>query len=112
MDYQRLLVQGGFPIDYDQGSIDAPLDLDLHVALLARKGQLEYDQLPVALTYKEVKRTAMKSAALWSLLSMAEQHEAVANFCEEESHKPGGAARLHLGSAAEQLDQPEPPAGS
>jgi hypothetical protein len=96
-DYQELLIRCYFPIDYNRQSIGGPLDLDLHVALLARDGRMKFAELPISLSPQEVVGLAMKSAALWSLLSMAKQHENVALVCEQESKKPGGAARLHLG---------------
>jgi hypothetical protein len=98
-DYQQLFIRCCFPIDYEQRSIDGPVDLDLHVALLARNGKLKFDELPITLTSQELVRLSMKSAALWSLLSMAQQHDIVALVCDQETKKPGGAARLHLGSA-------------
>ena len=92
-DYRQLLIRCLFPIDYDQRSIDGPLDLDLHVALLARDGKLKFAELPVLLSTKELLQLGMKSAALWSLLSMAQQHESVALLCVQESPKPGSAAQ-------------------
>jgi hypothetical protein len=99
-DYQQLLVACCFPIDYDNRSVDGPVDLDIHVALLARSHKLKFADLPIPLSPKELVRLAMKSAALWSLLAMAKQHEVVAQICETESKRSGGAARLHLAAAA------------
>src|SRR5436190_1445104 len=48
-DYQQLLIRCSFPINYDQRSIDGPVDLDLHVALLAGNGELKFADLPVSL---------------------------------------------------------------
>ena len=98
-DYRQLLIRCYFPIDYDKRSIGGPLDLDLHVALLARKGKLKFAELPVSLSTQELVRLTIKSAALWSLLSMAQQNTVVALLCEQESKNSGGAARLHLGKA-------------
>ncbi len=95
-DYQRLLIRCLFPIDYDRRSIDGSVDLDIHVALLARGHKLKFAELPIALSPKELVRLGMKSAALWSLSSMAEQHDSVAVICDQESKKPGGAARILL----------------
>ena len=78
--------------------IDGLVDLDLHVALLARSGNLKFDDLPVHLSSEELLRLAMKSAALWSLKSFAQRNQIVARLCHEESKKPGGAARLRLAS--------------
>jgi hypothetical protein len=114
-DYQQLLIRCCFPINYDHRSIDGPVDLDLHVALLARSHKLKFADLPVPLSREEVVRLATKSAALWSLLSMAKQHNAVARLCERESKKPGGAARLHLGAVVASPVDGEPkarPAGA
>jgi len=97
-DYQQLLIRCSFPIDYEQRSIDGPVDLDLHVALLARNGELKFDELPINLSGKDVLHLAMKSAALWSLRSMAQQNQVVARLCIVESSKPGGAARQLLTS--------------
>lgn len=85
-----------FPVDYEERSISGPLDLDLHVAILARNGKLKFNQLPYSSTQSEIVHLAMKSAALWSLLSLAEQSEVVASFCSEASKKFGEPARLHL----------------
>jgi hypothetical protein len=106
-EYQQLLARCSFPIDYDRRSIGGPLDLDLHVSLLARSRELKFAELPIPLSPRELVRLAMKSAACWSLLSMAQQHDAVARVCEQESKKPGGAARLHLGSAQVTLSKRE-----
>jgi hypothetical protein len=97
--YRSLLLQWTIPIDYENRSIDGPVDLDLHIALLARSGQLEFEQLPVALAPQELLGAAMKSAALWSLRSFAERDPLVARICQEESHKSGGAARQLLVTA-------------
>jgi hypothetical protein len=98
-DYRKLLIRCCFPIDYDQRSIDGPIDLDLHVALLARNGKLKFAELPISLSTQELMQLAIKSGALWSLLSIAQQNDNVALLCDQESKKPGGAARLHLGNA-------------
>jgi len=95
-DYQQLLIRCSFPIDYEQRSIDGPVDLDLHVALLARSGELRFDELPIDLSSQDVLHLAMKSAALWSLRSMAQQNQVVSWVCIDESLKPGGAARQLL----------------
>jgi hypothetical protein len=97
-EYRQLLIRCTFPIDYERRFIDGPVDLDLHVALLARSGELKFDELPINLSPQDVIRLAMKSAALWSIRSFAEQNQLVARLCKEESLKPGGAARKHLAS--------------
>jgi hypothetical protein len=97
-DYQQLLIRCSFPINYDLRSIDGPVDLDVHVALLARHGDLKFADLPVALSSQELLSLSMKSASLWSLLAMAKQHQVVANVCDQEAKKSGGAARLLLGN--------------
>jgi hypothetical protein len=99
-DHRDLLIRCSFPINYDRQSIDGPVDLDLHVALLARAGELKFSDLPITLSPQELVRLSMKSAALWSLLSMAKEHDAVAIECAEASKQPGGAARLHLRECA------------
>lgn len=95
-EYRESLVRWSLPIDYERGSIDAPLDLDLQVALLAQHGQLKFDQLPVKLPQGELVQLAMKSAAVWSLRGFAQDHAVVARLCAAEAVKPGGAARAHL----------------
>jgi len=95
-DYQRLLIRCDFPIDYDRRSIDGPFDLDIYAARLALGHKLKFAELPIALSPKELVRLGMKSAALWSLSSMAEQYDSVAVICDQESKKPGGAARIYL----------------
>jgi hypothetical protein len=97
--YRSLLLRCAIPIDYENRSIEGPVDLDLHIALLARSGELKFEQLPVALAPQELIGAAMKSAALWSLRSFAERDPLVARICKEESQKPGGAARQHLATA-------------
>jgi hypothetical protein len=57
---------------------------------------LKFAQLPFELTPKELVHLAMKSAALWSLKSMAKQDAIVAAICDQESGVSGGASRLHL----------------
>jgi hypothetical protein len=104
MHYQQLFIRCCFPIKYDQRAIDGPVDLDLHVALLARSHELKFADLPIPLSPKELVRLATKWAALWSLLSMAKQHDAIARLCERESKEPGGAARLHLGKVVASLN--------
>jgi hypothetical protein len=95
-DYQQLLIRCSFPIDYERQTIAGPLDLDLHVALLARGGELKFAELPVQLSTPDLMHLAMKGAALWSLRSFAQQNQVVARLCDEESRKSGGAARQHL----------------
>lgn len=95
-NYREMFIRCMFPIDYEKRSIDGPLDLDLHVALLARNGDLKFNELPFPLTQNELLHLAMKSAALWSLRSRAKQNGIVASFCNEASKKSGGPARLHL----------------
>ncbi len=94
--YQQLLIRCHFPVDCERRLIGGPLDLDLHVALLARGGDLKFSELPFALSPDELLHLATKSAAVWSLRSMAQQNPAVAALCKEESLRPGGAARMHL----------------
>ena len=87
-DYQQLLIRCAFPIDYEKRLIDGPVDLDLHVAVLARSGELKFDELPIKLSPQDVVHLAMKT--------VAEQNQLVAHLCHEESLKPGGAARQQL----------------
>jgi hypothetical protein len=76
--------------------IDGPLDVDLSVALATRAGQIKFVELPVPLSDAEAIRIAAKSAAVWSLRANAAEHPPVAQLCERESTKEGGAARLLL----------------
>ena len=94
--YRELLARCMFPVDYGKKSLAAQLDLDLHVALLVRNGDLKFDELPCSLVQNDLLRLAMKSAALWSLRSMAKQSAVVALFCNEASKRSGGPARLYL----------------
>jgi hypothetical protein len=98
-EYRQLLIRCSFPIDYEKRSITGPVDLDLLVALWARNGELKFDELPVQLSSEDVVHLAMKSAALWSLQSFAQQNQVVARLCNEESLKPGGAARPLLANS-------------
>jgi hypothetical protein len=100
--YRELLIRCQFPINFERRLIDASVDLDLHVAISARNGTLKFAELPIPLSTQELLRLAMKSAAVWSLLSMADQHDVVAKVCDQESKKSGGAARLLLRRRGEQ----------
>jgi hypothetical protein len=97
--YQQRTIDWLFPIDYGDKKINGPLDLDIHVALLARDGRLKFEDLPISLTEEEMIRLAMKSAALWSLLSMSQQDSRVASVCKKEAFCKGGAARVLLENA-------------
>lgn len=94
--HRQLLLRCHFPVDCERRLIGGPLDLDLHVALLARGGELKFAELPFALSQENLLHLAMKSAAVWSLRSMSDQDAAVAALCHQESQRPGGAARMHL----------------
>lgn len=91
-----LLTRCDFPIDYDRRLLAPGVDLDLHVALLAKNGKLKFDELPFALSSAETMKLAMKSAALWSLRSLAATDDQVAELCQIASRSPGGASRLLL----------------
>ena len=97
--FQQRFISWTMPVDLSKKTIDGPVDLDLHVALLARQGQLKFDELPVTLDGQDLIRLAMKSAAFWSLTSFASRDPAVADFCEVEATRPGGAARQLLAVA-------------
>jgi len=97
--YEQRTVEWLFPIDYGDKKINGPLDLDILVALLARDGRLRFEDLPISLTDEEMVRLSMKSAALWSLLSMSKQDSRVANVCKNEAVHDGGAARILLENA-------------
>ena len=97
--FQVRFVRWTMPIDCTNKRIDGPVDLDLHVALLAKSGALKFSELPVTLTKVETLRLAMKSAAIWSLMSFATEDSAVAKLCQTEAAKSGGAARLLLAHA-------------
>src|SRR5262245_24422759 len=45
--YAQQLAKWLFPIDFDNRSVGGPVDLDLHVALLAKSGDLKFSELPV-----------------------------------------------------------------
>lgn len=98
-EYHEQFAEWSLPIDYDDRAIGGPLDLDLHVALLAKGGQLKFEELPVQIPKEDQIRLAMKSAALWSLLSVAREDLQVAEVCLRESQIKGGAARAHLALA-------------
>lgn len=100
-EYQERLIKWVIPIKYDERTVDGPLDLDLHVALLAKDGQLKFDQLPMQIPMPDLIRLSMKSAALWSLLSVANSDPTVAEVCIQQAAIPGGAARIHLARAKE-----------
>lgn len=104
-DYSEMFIRCTFPINYEQRLVDGPLDLDLHVALLARNGDLKFNELPFPLSSTELLRLALKSAAVWSLRSFAKQNEVVARICNQESKKAGGAARQLLANAGSSLSK-------
>ena len=92
----RLLYDCLFPIDFERRIIDEPVDLDLHVAASFQSGALKADQLPIQLSGEEWQKLGTKSAAIWSLSSFASEDPKVAEICEEEAGRPGGAGRLQL----------------
>jgi len=95
-EYRQRLADWMFPIDYENQTIERPLDLDIHVALLAKNGELKFDELPVQLPMEVLICLSMKSAALWSLLSISKDDTQVAETCKREARKKGGVARTHL----------------
>jgi hypothetical protein len=98
--YRQRFADWLFPINYENRTIDRPLDLDLHVAILAKNGQLKFDELPVKIPMEDLLRLSMKSAALWSLLSMSQQDSQVAEICVREAQVEGGMARPLLAQTA------------
>jgi hypothetical protein len=98
--YQQQLAKWSFPIDFTNRSVGGPVDMDLHVALLAKRGQLKFSELPVQIPMEDQIHLAMKSAALWSLLSMSREDPNVADICRRESRIVGGVARSHLALAS------------
>lgn len=93
-----VFARAAFPVDVESATIDGPVDLDLSVALAARAGKLKFAELPVPLTTEELLRLAAKSAAVWSLRAVAGTHPAIAQVCQVESQRVGGAGRLLLRS--------------
>lgn len=91
-----MFVRCVFPIDYEHGSIEEGVDLDVHVAVNARSGNLKFSELPFELSQAECVRLAVKSAALWSLRANAAVHERVAEICAVEATRQGGCARQLL----------------
>ncbi|WP_299552730.1 hypothetical protein [Seonamhaeicola sp.] len=102
--YLPLFSEWLFPMNYKNLTIDGPVDLDIQVALLAKAGKLKFNELPVPLEGNELVSLAMKSAALWSLVSMAKQNPEIARICDKASRVKGGAAREHL-AQIESTDQ-------
>lgn len=90
------LVEWVFPINYENRTVDSPVDLDLHVALLARNGELKFDDLPIQLPMDDLIHLSMKNAALWSLLAISKDDTQVAEICKREAQIEGGAARVIL----------------
>lgn len=70
------------------------------MALLAKNGKLKFAELPIEIPMEDLIRLSMKSAALWSLLSMSEQDSQVAEICERKAQIVGSAARSLLASVA------------
>ncbi len=95
-DYQDRFENWGFPIDYDTGTIDEPLDSDFSVARLMKDGKLKVDELPFELTTEDCTQMAMKSAAVWSLRNVAEDDPKVAAICVEAAVAEGRAASTLL----------------
>jgi hypothetical protein len=94
--FRPLLIRCVFPVDYENCRMEEGVDLDLPVALNAKNPQLRFDELPIKLSIPECIRLAVKSAAVWSLRSIAEKHERVAEICAVEAKRPGGMARQLL----------------
>ncbi len=102
-EFERFLpkfVAWVFPMQPEYRTIDGPLDLDLQVALLAQDGKLKFEELPVKIPKPDLVRLAMKSAAIWSLISMSRQNPEVSKICQKESKIAGGAARLLLANTS------------
>jgi len=96
--YRDLFVRILFPVDYDEGTVDGPVDIDLLIAMQARDGQLKFDELPFEYSGDAPVRAAMKSAAVWSLTAKARDDPAVARLCAKAAPEKGGAARFLLAS--------------
>ena len=91
--YRDLFVRLLFPVDYEEGTVDGPVDIDLHIAMQARAGNLKFHELPFEFEDDTAIRAAMKSAAVWSLTSKARQDPTVARLCAKAARERGGAAR-------------------
>lgn len=72
--------------------------MDLSIALAAKAGKLKFVELPVPISETEALRIATKSAAVWSLRANS-IHEPIAQLCEVEAKKQGGASRVLLAIA-------------
>ncbi len=94
--HQPVLQRCAIPVVFNEGRIDGPVDLDVSVATAAKKRLLQFAELPIALSNDELVRIAAKSAAVWSLHSLAHTHDVIATLCAEEAKRPGGAGRLLL----------------
>jgi hypothetical protein len=85
--FQPLLARCGFPINYETLTVDGPLDCDLQAALSAKKGLLQCPELPFVVSLDEAMDAAMKSSALWSLRSNAQEHELVARITAKKRRR-------------------------
>ena len=99
-EFSEQFAEWTFPIDCEKQTMGGPLDMDLHVALLAKYGQLKFDELPVQLPAADLVHLSMKSAALSSLMSIAAEDAAVAEVCVSESQTDGGPGRALLAHAS------------
>ena len=93
--YIQKLSDWFIPVNPINRTIDGPVDLDIHIALLALNEELNLNELPVQIPQEGLIKLTMKNAALWSL-SMSQQHPEVAEICNRESQVAGGASRIHL----------------
>lgn len=93
-----------FPIDVDSRQIHGPLDLDIYVARVVQAGALKFADLPFTIPPADLLHLAMKSAALWSVTSMAEQDPLVFKICQEEATHSGGSARPWLSTVESERD--------
>lgn len=94
--YRPMLVRCQFPIDYDAGTISQGVDLDVHVALNAKSGNLKFSELPIELSTQELIHLSTKSAALWSLRTLSKEHKPVSEICALAAAQAGGVARRML----------------
>ena len=101
MRYTKKLAEWSFPIDCEEQTLGGPVDLDIHVAILVKYGQLKFDELPIQIPARDLVHLSMKSAALSSLLSMSGQDPNVAEICVRQSKVKGGAGRSHLAHATD-----------
>ena len=90
------LREAGLPVDLDSKAIGTDADLDCLCFSIAERRIPIFKYLPFTLPPADIVALGTKGSALWSLRLNSRQHARVAEICQAESDRPGGAARRRL----------------